>query len=69
MIVTELLPKGKKKSNNKFVWLFFSLILGDLESILRDKQNYPDSFLNNILKMKMARDAALGMNWLNFDFF
>lgn len=32
---------------------------GDLESILRDKR-IP---LNLVLQMKMARDAALGMNW------
>jgi hypothetical protein len=35
------------------------MLHGDLESLLRDKK-VP---LSPITKVKMARDAALGMNW------
>jgi serine/threonine protein kinase len=43
------------------VWFVSQVAKGDLEAMLHD----PNIYLSLTLRMKMARDAALGMNWLH----
>lgn len=55
MIVTELLPKGDLETMLRFFCKTSFMTQN------RDKK-IP---LSNITKLKMARDAAFGMNWLH----